>query len=114
MEVGSGTAYDRIEERVGWVELVIRVRDEEGNPVTGYEAEFLVQGGPSLGKWELDATGQKTVYLRSTNIVSYIIFKGPGVKTSARLKDGLRRNTEVVFTLTRGPHKEEVGTAVEQ
>jgi hypothetical protein len=105
-----GVAHDRIEEKVGWAELVIRVKDEDGNPLSGYEAEFLVQGGPSVGKWELDETGQKTVHLRTTNIVSYVILKGPGVKTAARLKDGFRRDTEVVFTLTRSPHPEEIET----
>jgi len=114
VEPGTGAAHDRIEEKVGCAELVIRVKDEEGNPLSGYEAEFFVQGGPSLGKWELDATGQRTVHLRMTNIVSFVIVKGPGFKTSARLKDGLRKDTEVVFTLTRCPHKEGVGAPVER
>lgn len=113
MEQAMAAVRERVEEQVGCAELVIRVKDEEGNPLSGYEAEFLVQGGPSFGKWELDATGQKTVHLRMTNIVSYVILKGPGVKTSARLKDGLRRDTEVVFTLTRCPHKEPVGAPVQ-
>lgn len=113
MEPEIGTAHDRIEEKVGCAELLIRVRDEENKPLSGCEAEFLIQGGPSLGKWELDATGQKTVHLRTTNIVSYVVVKGPGFKTSARLKDGFRRNTEVVFTLTRCPHRGTVGAAAQ-
>ena len=113
MEPAPGVAHERIEEKVGWAELVIRVKDEDGNPVAGYEAEFIVQGGPSLGKWELDASGEKTIQLRTTNIVSYIILKGPHIKTSARLKDGLRKDTEVVFTLTRAPRNEEIETPVQ-
>jgi hypothetical protein len=113
VEQAIGVARERIEEQVGCAQLIIRVRDEHGNPLSGYEAEFLVQGGPSFGKWELDENGQKTVHLRMTNIVSYVILKGPNFKTSARLKDGLRKDTEVLFVFNRCPHKPDVATPIE-